>query len=139
MALAIKVPCMKDKLFTILLKGTELLVFQTGLTFKDYFRKVSLSMESLSLMKAATMQGIFKIFKPLAMVFTKISKMAIILKANGRKIYSMGKGFKSIRIQTIIKEDLCAEVSSEKGSTNSQMEKYIKDHFTMVIAMDLEN
>lgn len=117
----------------------EPLVFKTDLIFKDYFLKASPSMESLSLIRAAIMQEIFKIFKNQAMVFTRTFKMAITMRASGRKIYSMDREFKNIPTQTITKADLCAEASLEKESTSSQMEKYIKDHFTMDIAMGLEN
>lgn len=139
MALAIKVPCMKAKLLTILRKAMEPLVFKTGLTFRDYFPKASPPMESLSLMRAATMQGILKIFKHQAMVFTRTFRMAIIMRGSGRKICSMDREFRNIPTQTIIKADLCVEASLEKESTNSQMEKSIKDHFTMGIAMGLAN
>lgn len=117
----------------------EPLVFKTDLTFKDYFPKASPSMEYLSLMRAVIMQEIFKIFKHQVMVFTRTFRMAIIMKANGRKIYSMGREFKNIPTLTITKADLCVEANLEKVSTSSQMEKYIKDHFTMDIVMGLGN
>lgn len=69
----------------------------------------------------------------------RIFKMAIIMKDNGKKTYNMGKEFRNIRIETNIMVDLCAGVNLGKDNTNSQMEKYIMDHFIMGIVTVLEN
>lgn len=65
--------------------------------------------------------------------------MAIIMKDNGKKTYNMAKEFRNIRIETNIMVDLCAGVNLGKDNTNSQMEKYIMEHFIMGIVTVLES
>lgn len=53
--------------------------------------------------------------------------MGTTMKANGRKIYSMGRVHRSMPTKTSTMEGSCVEASSGKGSISLQMAEYTKD------------
>lgn len=63
--------------------------------------------------------------------------MVIIMRASGRKIYNMGRAYRSTRIKMSTTEDLCVEASSERGNIDSQMGEYIKDLSITAIVMGM--
>ena len=66
----------------------------------------------------------------------KINKMGTFMRVHGQRIFSMQKERSFTKeMEIFLKVSLCMEVNSDKVSIILMMDEYMRDTFTMVIAM----